>query len=779
MISSEPDVIFKEFLESEHGQFLKKYVTNNDPLPSYKSPIRLKTPVPASSKGDRPSLLLYNLPGDNVNHPITQVSAIQSAMRKAKDNLLVLLGTSGCGKTRTCYELLCESWGLYFVGARKGNGGSGDIEAIESYLWENKMITDDFGNNRLNANHVVRCLVLSRLLILNECIKSSTFNPQRWLFLQTCQNIFGALYDYSDDLFRALAFMLTSCTYSSLVKHIDTIYKNKISGPNIFPIIFDEAQSLQRVLDKRFRSRFDQSEERSLLSPIVQTLKNPTLSFTNHCVIPCGTGLTLLSLDEVLASTGIAKQDPNIDKFTDFGRWEDIHHVKDYCSGVIDLTEENYKNIYKHFRGRFRPIVTCLEEIIMGKEIDDAISKLWSTLTKPEPVNNRPNQQSLYSQLNDIRKMKRTGHVDSENVLELYKHIIITYEYSGGPVLFTNIKQMTIVETGFGCLREINPPSASELKKLCKNVGLNENISYSSSVNEDLFLPAHVGEKALVAFVDEPFAIAAGRNYFNDNGLPEDILRIMSDVNDAGACGTLWQKYLPEEFERIFNGENNVRDMTMFAEASESEDLPAFCIGSPKVVKSSNVNVPRVATTAGYSLDEFFNESSEDSHPAFFIPDDRCGPDIIFFVKFEEVAVPVFVQVKLRFSVHAIAGALSTIDPRLFYQDKNGKIFNEQSNTPIIKKIKERCERYGSIGLLVSYPANVNLESFVTNNHPYNTRNQPESKQLIGIIDQDNASKIFQKDHLLFIDTLKNGIKRKWVNEEEEESSVSSKKQKC
>lgn len=95
-----PDVIFKEFLASKHGQFLETYTKNNDPLPSYESQIRLKTSVPATSNDDRPCLLLHNLPDcNNKSKSITQISKIQSAMVKARNNILVLLGTSGCGKT--------------------------------------------------------------------------------------------------------------------------------------------------------------------------------------------------------------------------------------------------------------------------------------------------------------------------------------------------------------------------------------------------------------------------------------------------------------------------------------------------------------------------------------------------------------------------------------------------------------------------------------------------------------------------------------------------------
>ena len=158
-------------------------------MPQYKS-----TGVPATLNGDRPSLLLHDLPGSDIRQAITQVSSIRSAMGKAKNNLLVLLGTSGCGKTRTCYELLCCNWGLYFISSRKGNGGSNDIEMIKNFVGIGDYLTEDYEENRKKVDHIARCAILSRLFILTHCIKSSsTFNPQRWTLLQVCQKIFGKL----------------------------------------------------------------------------------------------------------------------------------------------------------------------------------------------------------------------------------------------------------------------------------------------------------------------------------------------------------------------------------------------------------------------------------------------------------------------------------------------------------------------------------------------------------------------------------------------------------
>ncbi|CAG8796009.1 32827_t:CDS:2 [Gigaspora margarita] len=326
-VPPEPNAVFENFLNCEHGQFqfLRSYITNNDALPLYESKISLKTDVPATSSNERPLLLLYNLPGGSIqkHKPVIQISDVQSAIAKAKNNLLVMLETSGCGKMKTCYELLCENWGLYFVASRKGNGGSGDIEAIENYLGEK--ITDDLKMNRKHAEHITRCAILSRLLILNHCINllfnPSIFNAQRWLLLQICQKNFGKLYNYTDDIFLILMMLLTDCTSSSVKKYIDTTYKKilKVKKINVFLIILDEMQALEMILKEKFKSQRNE-EKHSLLSPIIQSLREPALLIVNHCVIPCGTGLGIFSLDEILI-TRIAKPETGIDKFTEFGEW--------------------------------------------------------------------------------------------------------------------------------------------------------------------------------------------------------------------------------------------------------------------------------------------------------------------------------------------------------------------------------------------------------------------------------------------------------------------------
>src|SRR5438128_5957989 len=94
------------------------------------------------------------------------------------------------------------------------------------------------------------------------------------------------------------------------------------------------------TLKGKFKSRKSE-EKRSLLSPIIQSLREPAPSLAKHCVIPCGSRLGILSLEEVFI-TGISKPETGMDKFTEFGGWQDIIHVKNYISNLMELTEGEY-----------------------------------------------------------------------------------------------------------------------------------------------------------------------------------------------------------------------------------------------------------------------------------------------------------------------------------------------------------------------------------------------------------------------------------------------------
>ena len=56
------------------------------------------------------------------------------------------------------------------------------------------------------------------------------------------------------------------------------------------------------------------------------------------------------------------------------------------------------------------------------------------------------------------------------------------------------------------------------------------------SVNKEVLRSAVLGKDVLVAYIDEPFALTATFNFFNDFGhLDKEILNIMSKVNNVSS----------------------------------------------------------------------------------------------------------------------------------------------------------------------------------------------------------------------------------------------------
>lgn len=95
----------------------------------------------------------------------------------------------------------------------------------------------------------------------------------------------------------------------------------------------------------------------------------------------------------------------------------------------------------------------------------------------------------------------------------------------------------------------------------------------------------------------------------------------------------------------------------------------------------------------------------------------------------------------------------------------------------------DQCEKVGSIGLLIAYPADVKTKIPMVTNNTHGLRNtkpifypqqteqqqhkQPTEKkqQLIGIIDKSNAPLVFQNNHLKFLNVLKNTMKECKIDE--------------
>lgn len=205
-------------------------------------------------------------------------------------------------------------------------------------------------------------------------------------------------------------------------------------------------------------------------------------------------------------------------------------------------------------------------------------------------------------------------------------------------------------------------------------------------------------------------------------------------------------------------------------------EMPDIFKQTATIVQPSNSAKPVLKLASGdYKLKHYLNEEP-DSRPAFFSPENDAGPDLIFFIKFhDDRVIPVILQLKLRktLSKGDTRAAISTCDPHEFYRYRKGERIGEMRspkvNEPVVKKMLDLCN-HGILQIIVAYPADPSVTPKKTRSQPARSSKRVTSKAkikdaIIGKITIENAERVFNKDHLAFLDTLKNvttNTKRKY-----------------
>ncbi|PKC13645.1 hypothetical protein RhiirA5_496000 [Rhizophagus irregularis] len=162
----------------------------------------------------------------------------------------VILGTSGCGKTRLCFEALCQNYGLYLV-VLPYSVGSVDLE--ESARWTRDKIQDKQPKEALRSGQEL-------YLIFRDVEGLNSF----------CQTI---------------------------LKDI----KDKFT--EIFPIVYDEAQSHTTYLPETFHSvQLNKDRARPFFSIVVRCLSTLSYSFIGAFDCITGSGLSLLRVNDKIST---------------------------------------------------------------------------------------------------------------------------------------------------------------------------------------------------------------------------------------------------------------------------------------------------------------------------------------------------------------------------------------------------------------------------------------------------------------------------------------------
>ncbi|CAG8670846.1 8677_t:CDS:1, partial [Paraglomus occultum] len=158
-------------------------------------------------------------------------------------------------------------------------------------------------------------------------------------------------------------------------------------------------------------------------------------------------------------------------------------------------------------------------------------------------------------------------------------------------------------------------------------------------------------------------------------------------------------------------------------------------------------------STDDYTLLEYLQDDNAETRPAFFMPDNNAGPDLVFFIKFSSgIEIPVLVQVKLRKAFHETAHALGSIEPEKLYQNANGEL--HKKGIGISNIMVSKCVN-GTILLVIAYPSDESATPRMLKVENKDDPHNREAKHLVGSIDARNASKVFTEPHLQILNALK------------------------
>ncbi|KAG9067165.1 hypothetical protein KI688_011946 [Linnemannia hyalina] len=662
----------------------------------------------ADRETNNPSLLFLNLPeSPGTQDPPSTADRALEKLRGRAIPVLPLFGVSGCGKTRTAIEMLCMNWGFYF------NGRSTDWVCFRTLGFED------------------------------------LFDSLFTLFADT-------IYLQSIDITLMSSFVRVR--FSKLrLRLLDLTFNTPSQGTNYkILLVVDEAQNLGKMDFGKFLSQqvYPKSEGqvaaasgndsmRPILSPLVHGFYQIARDNGHFSIVPCGTGLSVFNMnwleDSAPGPKGYSKL---LGPFTDFQGWESLEQVQHYrdlvrrslpnaeARIVFDtrVPVESIPELFARLRGRFRPIVSAIERMIMpsNDEIDwrQAIKETEDTLSSTET--------EYYGKGNiafDISQMVRRVHnfesryANYQNIRTILQGFVLQHFLHGRPLLL-NREEAILVEASVGRIL---------------NFG-----------------------KHAVTVLDEPFALLAAVNYFrrHDPKFHSAICTLLGSGSNASVHGHQWEKAVLPSLAHVFH-----------------DKILSYTGLVPEGTKSYDPILDGKAEIAGYdshitlgidvktmSLDAFLeahvrNGSRKDGKPVppFYQPAETpSGPDVAFVLHLDNHGYcPVFVQLKMRHKMTKLETQIA------FSTVKAGAVQGHLQEA----MLQRYCTGYPKrlLGIVIAYPAEL---AGVEGSFPEVRRSERirstegDTPQCISLrIDKNNIHDLFPQNHMQALDLLK-GIKR-------------------
>ncbi|CAI2188787.1 18256_t:CDS:2 [Funneliformis geosporum] len=721
-----------------HSQDLEKVVTNKyDPYMYFEAPYDHPHKIEIDKKkipmlGGNPNLLLYNLPRKNEDC-LTDCEHLEAELkRNASSSMTIIMGTSGCGKTRLCLELLCRNYGLYFV-AESWNLGSDDLELATE--WTKEKINVKPEPEPDEAKNIAECAVWScitgRLFLLNHlfCMakeRDCAMEPKSWLIFQLNHRLISEL----SIRFRE------SCDVIHLKEYcLNTMADiNKKLSSNIFPVIYDEAQIHTSCLANKFPSYNNKSIMRPFFTVTVKIMSTLRTVCVDVVVCITGSGLSLLEAKD-LATSNVAKEGSLVPTFNQFGQINTSEEILKLTRSILPL-EEKYASIaIGWLKGRYRFTWTWIHYLIKSYDPDKQLKILKDRLTT-DYIDQRNPRYSLYSGLVRLvhHPNERHSYINHESILEIIKRAITYYAMTGRRFLYKNTKEIDIMSIGF----------------------------------------AHLETQELTGIIDEPLAIQAGINYFINTKIDNMWFDVMSQVNfNASMPGFIWEKCVTNFLhDIIFKSNKPLSSHKKLFPHNCHLYLPVDFENSPELLPSgkNRVGMKSVELSApeeyiGWlrivsSWEKTGNVS--DGFCPICYPPNTAGPDIsiaFFFPKREKREAYILnVQVKLRNNVE-LKKACKTVNPKTMFTDKDLK--PSPSHDELREIYKQQNWDNRNIQMIVAYPCNFKRKRDYQKT-PGASKRVRKIPRLI--IDENNAVALISNDCQNWVKVLKQeqGSKVDW-----------------
>ncbi|KAG0208429.1 hypothetical protein BGX31_002333, partial [Mortierella sp. GBA43] len=593
--------------------------------------------------------------------------ALDKIKKYQNNDMITFFGVSGCGKTRAVVEMLAQNWGFYLNGSSDDRGSSDVATLFKSALYmPDRYFSSDKMQNGLNIRAITVCLLISRLMVLQHCLSlgcHDTFTCDRWMLLQVCPGAFdSSIPDVFDTVFRAILLAYhnqkSALPFPSLERLLHDRFRqiqsqissfSSDSPTNKLIVVLDEAQALSNHGRGCFVSLADHRDLRSILSPIIHGLRSISKRSQDYCVVTCGTGIGADELDILRLGSfgGIGENLEHVDfRILDFPGWETKDQVAIYINNLGDamseddramlhtlIPEEAVQELFFNLRGRFRPIITTIEDIIAkgsASHWKQAIEiRVEALVSYPKIFPVRGNLCSDIKRMLEKVAKDPAKFEDAVDLRYVLMQTVLCKAALGVPWSLPG-EEPILVESAFGRIREAADKAA-----------------------------------ATETTIDEPFVFRAAYNFIRneEKGFYEMFKKQYRNSQDEQFAGKIFERHAPLDLIHVFHNKPLKQELFSIPKAIpqfEPVTFPKRLFGHTATIVGWEGYEWGIQSQETLTMDNFLEAHCKNNSrrgkltiPAFYYPGTSpSGPDIVFVLRIDGQLYPVFVQNKLLVEIH-------------------------------------------------------------------------------------------------------------------------------